>query len=97
MKKFIKGIFELDQDVINLEEYEEKHKMAIEEIIDWANDFNVRINMGISDDNTYLIEYKIVGNIASFCKSLLSELKSMLKNEWKKTKTLWQSSGNILW
>lgn len=97
MKKFIKGIFELDQDVINLEEYEEKHKMAIEEIIDWANDFNVRINMGISDDNTYLIEYKIVGNTASFCKSLLSELKSMLKNEWKKTKTLWQSSGNILW
>lgn len=97
MKKFIKGIFELDQDVINLVEYEEKHKMAIEEIIDWANDFNVRINMGISDDNTYLIEYKIVGNTASFCKSLLSELKSMLKNEWKKTKTLWQSSGNILW
>lgn len=97
MKKFIKGIFELDQDVINLGEYEEKHKMAIEEIIDWANDFNVRINMGISDDNTYLIEYKIVGNTASFCKSLLSELKSMLKNEWKKTKTLWQSSGNILW
>lgn len=97
MKKFIKGTFELDQDVVNLEEYEEKHKRAIEEIIDWANDFNVGINMGTSDDNTYLIEYKIVGKTASFCKGLLSELKSMLKDEWKKTKSLWQGSGDILW
>lgn len=97
MKKFIKGTFELDQGVTNLEEYEERHKRAIEEIIDWANSFDVGINMGTADDNTYLIEYKIVGKTASFCKGLLSELKSMLKNEWKKTESILQVGGDILW
>ena len=97
MKKFIKGTFELDTDVINLEEYEEKHRNAIEEIIAWANTFNAVINMGTADDNSYLIEYKIVGNTASFCKGLLSELKSMLKAEWKKTNSLFQASGDVLW
>lgn len=97
MKKFIKGTFELDKDVINLEEYEDKHNIAIEEIIDWANSYNVAINMGTSDDNTYLLEYKIVGKTASSCKGLLSELRSMLKDEWKKTQSVWQASGDILW
>lgn len=97
MKKFIQGTFELDQDVINLKEYEEKHKMVITKIIDWANKYDVDINMGISLDNSYLIEYKIVGNTLSFCKGLLSELKSMLKNEWKQMKSLWQGNGDILW
>lgn len=97
MRKFIQGTFELDQNVIDLEGYEEKHKRAIEEIIDWANSFDVGINMGTADDNTYLIEYKIVGNTASFCKGMLSELRSMLKDEWKKAKSLWQGSGDILW
>lgn len=96
MKKFIKGTFELDQDVVNLEEYEAKHKRAIDEIFDWANSFDVSINMGTSDDNTYLIEYKIIGNTASFCKGILAELKVILKDEWKKTKSLWQGSGDIL-
>lgn len=97
MKKFIKGTFELDKDVINLEEYENKHTIAIEEIIDWANSYNVAINMGTSDDNTYLLEYKIVGKTVSLCKGLLSELRSMLKDEWKKTQSVWQASGDILW
>ena len=97
MKKFIKGTFELDKDVINLEEYEDNHTIAIEEIIDWANSYNVAINMGTSDDNTYLLEYKIVGKTASLCKGLLSELRSMLKDEWKKAQSVWQASGDILW
>lgn len=96
MKKFIKGTFELDQNVVNLEEYEEKHKRAIEEIIDWANSFDVGINIGTSDDNTYLIEYKIVGKTASFCKGLLSELRQILKEHWPKPKSLWQGSGDII-
>lgn len=96
MKKFIKGTLELDQNITDLETYEEKHKRAIEELIDWANSFDVAINMGTSDDNTYLIEYKIVARTASMCKSLLSEMKGILKEEWKKTKSLWQGSGDIL-
>ena len=97
MKKFIEGTIELDQNVTDLEAYEEKHKNAIEELIDWANSFDVAINMGTSDDNTYLIEYKIVAKTSSMCKSLLSEMKQLLKDEWKKPKTLWQGSGDILW
>lgn len=97
MKKFIKGTFELDKDVINLEEYEDKHKTALEEIIDWANSLDVDVLFGTSDDNAYLIEYKIVGKTASLCKGLLSELRSMLKDEWKKTQSVWQASGDILW
>ena len=97
MKKFIKGAFELDRDVTNLEEYEEKHKETIEKIIDWANRFNVAFGMGTSDDNTYLIEYKIVDKNATCCKYLLYELRSILKSEWKKAKELWQGSGDVLW
>jgi len=97
MKKFIKGVFELDQNVVDLVDYEEKHRRAIEGIIDWANRFNVSINMGTADDNTYLIEYDIVGETASFCKGLLSVLKSMLKAEWKKTTLVWQRIGDVLW
>ena len=97
MKKFIKGTFELDINVTDLVTYEEKHKRAIEEIIDWANSLNVAIKMGTADDDSYLLEYKIVGKTASFCKGLLSELRTMLKAEWKKTTSLWQGSGDILW
>lgn len=95
-KKFIKGTFELDRDVTDLKSYEEKHRIVIEELVDWANSFDVAINMGTSDDNTYLIEYKIIAKTSSVCKSLLSEMKQILKSEWKKTKSLWQGSGDIL-
>lgn len=97
MKKFIKGTFELERNVVNLKEYEEKHKHAIMEIFDWAASFDIAIRVGTSNDNTYLLEYKIVGNTASLCKGLLSELKSMIKDEWKKATSLWQGSGDILW
>ena len=59
MKKFIKGTFELDQNVVDLEGYEEKHRKAIDEIVDWANSFDVGIGMGTASDNSYLLEYKI--------------------------------------
>lgn len=96
MKKFIKGTFELDQNVIDLVEYENQRKNAIEELIDWADSFDVAINMGTADDNSYLCEYKIVGKTASFCKGLLSELRQILKEYWPKTKSLWQGSGDII-
>ena len=96
MKKFIKGTFELDQGVTDLVEYETQRKNAVEELIDWANSFDVEICVGTSDDNSYLCEYKIVGKTASFCKGLASELKELLKEYWPKTKSLWQGSGDIL-
>lgn len=94
MKKFIKGTFELDKNVTDLVAYEEIHKRAIEELFDWSSSYDVVINMGTSDDNTYLIEYKIVARTASMCKGILSEMKQILKDEWKKTKMVWQGSGD---
>ena len=94
MKKFIKGTFELDKDVTDLAAYEEARKRVIERLIDWAKSFNVYINMGTSEDNSYLIEYKIVSNTSAMCKGLLAEMKQILKTEWKKPKLLLQLSGD---
>lgn len=97
MKKFIKGAFELDQNVTNLEEYEKEHKWAIDYIISWGNKYDIGINIGTSDDNKFLIEYRIVGDTVTYCKALLSKLKSMLKDEWKKTKSLYEISGKTIY
>lgn len=96
MKKFIRGIFELDQNVADLVEYESKHERMLNNLLAWAERHNVAINIGTSDDNTYLCEYKIVGATASYCKGLCSELRKMLKAEFSKIKSLWQGSGDIL-
>ena len=94
MKKFIKGAFELDENVIDLVAHEEKHKIALEEIVEWANNAGVAILFGTSEDNTYLCEYKIVGKTVAFCKGLASELKALLKDEFPKTKMVWQGTGD---
>ncbi len=97
MKKFIKGAFELDQNVTNLEEYEKEHKWAIDYIIGWGNKYQADVVIGLSKDNKYLLEYRIVGNTVVYCKELLSKLKSFLKDEWKKPKLLWQISGKTFY
>lgn len=96
MRKFIKGTFELNQNITDLDEYEKQHETMLNNLIEWAKRFNVSINIGTSDDNTYLCEYKIVGNTASYCKGLCSELRQMLKAEYPKTKSIWQGSGDVL-
>ena len=97
MKKFIKGTFELDKDVTDLEAYEENKKQKILEIVDWCNRFGVAINCGTADDNTYLCEYKIVANTKSMCNGLLQEFKELLKDCYPYVKMVWQGSGDILW
>ena len=96
MKKFIRGAFELETGVDDLVAYENKHERAIKEIIEFADDFGIAINMGTTEDNEYLIEYKIVATTMQMCKGLLSDLKDMLKAEWKKPVSVWQGSGDIL-
>lgn len=54
MKKFIKGTLELELNVTDLVAFEEQHKVAINRWIDWANRLGVALNLGTSDDNTYL-------------------------------------------
>ena len=53
--------------------------------------------MGTSEDNTYLVEYKVIGNTLAYCKGIVAELKSMLKKEWKKTNSVFQANGDVLW
>ena len=88
MRKFIKGTFELDQNVTNLVEYEKKHETMLNNLVEWATRLNIAINIGTSEDNTYLCEFKIVGATASYCRGLCSELKQMLKAEFPKTKSI---------
>ena len=97
MKKFIKGTFELDKNVVDLEEYENKRKTKILEIVDWCNTFGVAINCGTADDNAYLCEYKIVAKTKAMCNSLLREFKELLKECYPYVKTIWQGSGDQLW
>lgn len=96
MRKFIKGTFELDQNVTDLVEYEKKHETMLNKLVEWATRLNIAINIGTSEDNTYLCEFKIVGATASYCRGLCSELKQMLKAEFPKTKSIWQGSGDVL-
>ena len=94
MKRFIKGIFELDKNVTDLVAYEEKKKVQLLNIVDWCNRFEVEINLGTADDNTYLCEYKIVANTKAMCKGLLKELKQMLKDCFPYVETLLQMEGD---
>lgn len=96
MRKFIRGTFELDQNVTDLVEYEKKHETMLNNLIAWAQRLNIAINIGTSEDNTYLCEYKIVGATVKYCKGLCSELKKMLKAEFPKTELVWQGSGDVL-
>lgn len=96
MRKFIKGTFELDQNVTDLVEYEKKHETMLNNLVEWATRLNIAINIGTSEDNTYLCEFKIVGATASYCRGLCSELKQMLKAEFPKIKSIWQGSGDVL-
>lgn len=97
MKKFIKGTFELDENITNLEAYEENKKVGISQIIDWGEKYRVGIVLGTSDDNFYLCEYKIVANTKAMCNGMLKELKSLLKAHFPYVKSLWQGSGDQLW
>lgn len=96
MKKYIHGAFELETGVKDLIGYETIHEAALNRIIKWADKFFVAINTGTTANDEYLIEYEIVANTMQMCMGLLSELKYMLKPEWKKPVSLWQERGNIL-
>ena len=97
MKKFIKGTIELDENVTDLEGYEKKKDYILKAIRSFCDKNDIKYVMGTSDDNYYLIEYKIVANTKSFCKGILSELKALLKRYFPYVKSLWEASGDQLW
>ena len=97
MKRFIKGTFELDKDVTDLEAYEEKNKRRTQAVQTFCDALDIAFVMGTADDNTYLIEYKIVGNTKSYCRGVLREMKDLLKRYFPYVKSLWEASGDQLW
>ena len=96
MRKFIQGTFKLDYDVADLISYEETHKKAIIDIINWANNHEVYVLFGTSNDDVYLCECDIVCDTLALCKGLMAELKKKLKSEFPKTKLVYQGNGTVL-
>lgn len=97
MKKFIKGTFELDQNIGDLTEYEAKKELWLKSVIQWANEHDIEIVFGASDDDCYLCEYMARANTSSLCRGYAAELRKMLKIGFPKIKLLYQASGNLLW
>ena len=97
MKKFIKGVFKLDEGVIDLEAYEQLHNAALLEIIDYAKNHNMDAMFGTSENDTYMMEFVIRGATQQYCKGILSGLRALLKAEWKnKVDLFYQATGDLL-
>lgn len=94
MSKFIKGTFELDKNISDWNTYVKLREAKIVEIIDWSYRFKVVINIGTTDDNALLCEYKVVAKTKAMCNGLLRELKEMLKDCFPYVKLIWQGSGD---
>lgn len=94
--KFIIGTIELDQNVNNLVSYEKARESALQGIIDFADQVGIVIRFGTSEDGTYMVEYKVIGETITYCKGILAELKQKLRLTWKKPTVLYQASGNYI-
>lgn len=96
VKKFIKGTFKLEQNVTDLEAFEEPIKLKLAFICTWGDENDVAIRFGASDDNTYLCEYKVVKRTKQMCNGCVAELKSLLKEIFPKAQSIIQWSGDQL-
>jgi hypothetical protein len=96
-KKYIRGTFELAQNVTDLEAFEEKRKPQLLGIIEWATANGIGVKFGTSEDGTYLCEFDTVAGTLQLCKGYVAELKSMLKTLFPKARVVLQYEGNILW
>lgn len=66
------------------------------EVIAWANQLHIYVAFGLSADHTYLCEYEVYGQTTRMCKGVASELKAMLKPEWKGIRMGYQVEGHTL-
>lgn len=96
-KKFIRGTFELQKDVTDIEAFEAPIMPQLMEIIDWAKKNGVGLTFGTSEDNTYLCEFDVVANTVQLCKGYKAELKDLLKKIFPKVRCIVEWQGNQLW
>lgn len=94
-RKFVRGTFIIEKNVVDLNAYYLKHQRAIDSIVKWADQVGMYVGFGTSSDNTYLCEYEVTQLKKSACTGLANELKAMLKAEWKSAVQLgFQSYGD---
>ena len=94
MRKFIKGSYEIKDDISDLDVFAEKHRKEFEYLISYANKNNIGFNIGTSDKGDILCEYKVVGQSLKECKATMSEFKRMLKAIFKKVNSLYEGNGD---
>ena len=94
MKKFIKGSYEIKDNIPDLNFFVEKHRKEFEYLISYANKSNIGFNIGTSNKGDILCEYKVVGQSLKECKAAMSEFKRMLKAIFKKVNSLYEGSGD---
>jgi len=96
MKRFIQGGFHLQDDVNDIQRYEQEHNDALQKIVAWANDLNVAVRFGTTAKNEYVAEYEARAKTSRMCKGIVSELKAMLNEHWNGVRMTWQMAGDIM-
>lgn len=96
-QKYVRGSFLLEENVDDPKVYYEQHKVKVDEVIAWANQLHISyVAFSLSADHTYLCEYEVYGQTTRMCKGVASELKAMLKPEWKGIRMGYQVEGHTL-
>lgn len=98
--KFMEVHFKLEENIGDLNSYEEKHDEAIhrvwslmDERSDAHNLSDTCIIFGESEDNEYVCLVKAVRKTKASCKEAVSNIENELKKEWPKTKSIFEDSG----
>lgn len=95
-KNFIKGTFELEKNVVDLDVFEAKIEKQLKEIANWANVNKVSLRVGTSEDYTYLCEFYATARTKQMCDGYVAELKAMWREIFPKTRLLYQASVDTL-
>lgn len=96
MKKFIKGTYQITDEIANLEEFVEQNDISFKWLIKFANNNDISFNIGTSNDGDILCEYSVVKRTLQECKSAISEFKKKLKKIFKKVELLYEGNGDKL-
>lgn len=94
MKTYLQGTFKLTDNIEDLAAYENEHKSAIVNVVDFADHAGFELDFTVQNDKSYVVNYEIIGKNYTACKHIQSELKTKLKNGWSKVITIFESSGD---
>ena len=96
MKKFIKGCYELDKNIDDLVTYEEPKKKQLLMFVNWCYENGVFVKAGLTEENEYVCNFKIIANSKAMCNALKQEFKEQLLEIFPYVKTIWEASGDQL-